>query len=79
MQQLDEVLELMVDCRCDVLNVMSGDVARDYTRRHLDELRVDGMGRSVYRCPETGIGWTEQRTSSGYGDDVRVLRRTDRT
>jgi hypothetical protein len=65
----------MVPCRCEVLNVMSGAVARDYSRTHLDQLRTDGMGRPVHRCPETGIEWVEERSGTGYGDDVTVLRR----
>jgi hypothetical protein len=65
----------MVPCRCEVLNVMSGAVARDYSRIHLEQVRTDGMGRPVHRCQETGIEWTEERSSTGYADDVTVLRR----
>lgn len=61
-------------CRCRVLNVMSGEVARDYARTHLQRHRVDGMGRTVHRCPTTEIEWVEERRLGGYGDDVQVLR-----
>ncbi len=65
----------LVPCRCAVLNVMSGNVARDYVRQHLDPDRTDGMGRQVYRCPEMGLTWLEEREPGGYGSDVVVLRR----
>jgi hypothetical protein len=68
----------VVPCRCQVLNVMSGEVARDYARRHLEEARTDGMGRTVHRCPDTEIEWAEERSGTGYGDDVTVLRRLAR-
>lgn len=68
----------MVTCRCEVLNVMSGAVATEYLRTHLDEVRTGGQGRVLYRCPETGIGWTEDRKAEGYGDEVVVLRRNSR-
>lgn len=68
----------MVTCRCEVLNVMSGAVATDYRRAHLDEVRSSGLGRRVFRCPETGIHWTEDRRAEGYGDEVAVLRRNQR-
>lgn len=66
----------MVACRCPVLNVLTGDAAADYARRHLEEIRRDGMGRASYRCPDTGIGWTEERPPAGYGDEPRKLRRS---
>jgi len=65
----------VVQCRCKVLNVLSGDVARDYLRTHLESLRVDGMGRTIHHCSETDIEWSEEREPSGYADDVTVLRR----
>lgn len=65
----------MITCRCEVLNVMSGDVARDYARVHLQQSRTDGMGRPVLRCQETDMEWVEERTGAGYGDDVMLLRR----
>ena len=65
----------MGTCRCEVLNVMSGAVATDYVRTHLDEVRATGNGRVLYRCPDTGIGWTRDSKAAGYGDEVVVLRR----
>lgn len=65
----------MVTCRCEVLNVLSGDGARDYVTGHLLELGTDGMGRTVHRCAATDIEWVEERTPGGYADDVTVLRR----
>jgi hypothetical protein len=65
----------MGECRCEVLNVMSGAVATDYLRVHLDRVRTNGRGRVLYRCPDTGIGWTEDRRAEGHGDEVVVLRR----
>jgi hypothetical protein len=68
----------MGSCRCEVLNVMSGEVARDYLVNHLQPERPDGMGRAVHRCPTTEVSWVEERKPGGYGDDVTVLRRLDR-
>ncbi len=67
----------MVPCRCEVLNVMSGNVARDYAAGHLEQSRTDGMGRPVHRCPETGVEWTEDASASAYADEAIVLRRTN--
>jgi hypothetical protein len=67
----------MVSCRCEVLNVMSGEVARDYARKHLHEDRTDGMGRPVLRCPTSEVEWVEDRSPGGHGDAV-VLRRLQR-
>ncbi len=68
----------MTTCRCKYLNVVSGDMARDYLRSHLEHGRTDGMGRTVHRCPDTDIEWVEEREQAGYGDDVEVLRRASR-
>lgn len=67
-----------IRCRCAVLNNLSGRVARDYARVHLDRVRTDGMGRTVHRCPDTSVEWTEEHQAEGYGEDVVVLRRRDR-
>lgn len=67
-----------VRCRCEVLNNLSGAVAADYVRKHLDHAGTDGLGRAVRRCADTGVVWTEERSASGYGDDVAVLRRSVR-
>jgi hypothetical protein len=68
-------VDVDVRCRCAVLNNLSGAVASDYVRRHLDRTRTDGLGRVVHRCPDTGVDWTEEHSASGYGEDVLVLRR----
>jgi hypothetical protein len=67
-----------VMCRCAVLNNLSGDVADDYARKHLDRVATDGLGRPVHRCPDTDVTWTEERSAHGYGEDVVVLRRLAR-
>lgn len=64
-----------VRCRCTVLNNLSGDIAAEYVRKHLDHDRTDGMGRRVHRCPDTEVEWTEERRVEGYGEDITVLRR----
>ena len=69
----------MVECRCEVLNNLMGDGARDYANGHLDEVRDDGQGRRYLRCPESGLGWVDERAPAAYGPDQRRLRRTDRT
>jgi hypothetical protein len=70
----------VVPCRCEVLNVMSGQVARDYANVHLEQARTDGIGRRVLRCPITGIEWIEDERSSttAYADEAVVLRRSSR-
>ncbi|MEX2503427.1 MAG: hypothetical protein WD378_01175 [Egicoccus sp.] len=65
----------METCRCDVLNVLSGPVAQDYLKGHLDADRTDGMGRQVHRCPHTDVEWVADRSPDGYADEVLVLRR----
>jgi hypothetical protein len=68
----------VVPCRCRVLNVMSGALAREYRDAHLGTERTDGMGRAVLRCPDTGIEWVQEVSATGYGQDIAVLRRLDR-
>jgi hypothetical protein len=68
----------VIECRCEVLNVMTGELAREYLRIHLDDQRTDGMGRTVRRCAETGVEWLEERRATGYGDEGLVLRRVQR-
>jgi hypothetical protein len=65
----------VIACRCAVLNVMSGEVAREYLRTHLAPERTDGMGRVIQRCEVSGVEWVEERRPGGYGDEVLVLRR----
>ncbi|MDX1659648.1 MAG: hypothetical protein R3343_12575 [Nitriliruptorales bacterium] len=67
-----------VTCRCEVLNTMSGDAARDYANGHLDEVRADRQGVTYYRCPETGVGLVEERAPSAHLSDTRRLRRVER-
>lgn len=67
-----------MDCRCKVLNVLSGPAARDHAV-HLDQTRTDGQGRTYYRCPDTGVGWVEETARGAYGPDQKQLRRTDRS
>ncbi|MFP4635612.1 MAG: hypothetical protein ACLFRD_07120 [Nitriliruptoraceae bacterium] len=54
---------------------MSGDVAVEYLQGHLHKERTDGVGRTVHRCSETDVEWIEERSQTGYGSDVTVLRR----
>jgi len=68
----------MSDCRCPVINVLSGAIARDYVDSHLQPDRRDGLGRLVLRCPDLGHRWVEERSPGGYGQDVTVLRRSER-
>lgn len=65
-------------CRCDVLNNLSGDGASEYASLHLDEVRSDGQGRTYYRCPDTGIGWAEERAPGSFAGEAVRLRREDR-
>lgn len=65
-------------CRCPMLNVMSGDVARDYARTHLQPGRVDGMGRQVLRCPDADVEWVQEQRRDGYQEQALVLRRLTR-
>lgn len=67
-----------MQCRCEVLNVMSGSAARDYAVAHLDEVRADHNGTTYFRCPDTGLTWAEERAPATYGSDARRLRRVDR-
>lgn len=66
-----------MDCRCEVLNVLSGDAARDHAV-HLDITRSPGQGHTYYRCPATGVGWVEESALAAYGGERPLLRRTDR-
>ncbi len=69
----------MVECRCEVLNNLTGRAAVDYARRHLEEDRSGGHGRTYYTCPETGISWAEEPApDSNPQQQRRRLRRTDR-
>lgn len=65
----------MDTCRCDILNVLSGALARDLLDKHLRQVRTDGMGRSIHLCDDSGVEWLEEHRRSGYDDQVTVLRR----
>ena len=52
--------------------------AKELLARHLAHSRVDGMGRPVHRCEDTGIEWIEERHSNGYAGETIVLRRVAR-
>jgi len=67
----------MGTCRCAILNVLSGALARDLLDKHLREVRTDGMGRTVHLCEDSEIEWLEERRLGGYDDDVTVLRRLE--
>ena len=67
--------ETVIPCRCEVLNVMTGAIALDYARQHLDVVR-EGAGRvTTYACPDTGVNWVEERAPHGADDSTRRLRR----
>lgn len=68
----------MATCRCEILNVLSGDLARDLLDHHLRESRTDGMGRTIHLCEDSDIEWLEEHQRSGYDDHVTVLRRVSR-
>lgn len=67
----------MIECRCALLNHMSGAVAADYVRIHLDAVSGGwGSGR-MWECPETGVQWAEV-ARGGHRDPVSHLRRMER-
>jgi hypothetical protein len=68
----------MGTCRCAILNVLSGALARDLLDEHLLEQRTDGMGRTIYRCEDSEVEWLEEWNRGGYDDEVTVLRRVQR-
>ena len=65
----------MVECRCTVLNHLSGDAARDYARQHLDVVRETPGRTTTYRCAESGIEWVEERRYGEGDHPERRLRR----
>lgn len=66
----------MVQCRCVVLNHLSGAIAADYVRTHLDSLGSGGNHR-VFACPDTGVRWADD-TPGGSGGGIDCLRRQER-
>jgi hypothetical protein len=63
-----------VDCRCRVLNVLSGALANEYLVGHLGATDTD-LNRRVHTCPTTGVQWIEDRSATQYSATSRVLRR----
>jgi len=66
----------VVECRCDVLNHMTGAMAADYVSAHLDMLSGHDVGNRTFECRETGIKWTDQ--SWGRDGSPRLRRSLDR-
>lgn len=65
----------MTACRCNILNTLAGDAARDYTNGHLDpETAARHRGEGRFRCPETEITWVLEHDRV---NDAPRLRRTD--
>lgn len=62
------------NCRCQVLNVLSGALAVDYLNGHLGAKDADS-NRRVHVCPSTGVQWIEDRSAPTYASSIRVLRR----
>lgn len=67
-----------ITCRCEVLNTMSGDAARDYANGHLDEVRSSQQGVTYYRCPQTSVEWIEEPASGAHAGSALRLRRLER-
>ena len=45
-------------CRCEILNTLTGDAARDYSNVHLEpETATRHQGEGRYRCPDTEVTW----------------------
>ncbi len=65
----------MIECRCAVLNHLSGAIAADYVRTHLHS-RGNGGGTRTFTCPDTGVRWADD---SGGGTDgiIERLRRQE--
>lgn len=66
----------MVPCRCDVLNHLTGAIAHDYARTHLQSLATSGAGRQ-WSCPDTGVRWADESPVTAPGHVAR-LRRQER-
>jgi hypothetical protein len=65
----------MGTCRCEILNVLSGALARELLEQHLREVRIDDRGRTVHRCADSHVEWLEEHEPGGYDDQATVLRR----
>lgn len=66
----------MVECRCDVLNHLTGAMAVDYLSAHLDTVTGSDIGNRTFECRETGIRWTDQMW--GRDGSPRLRRSLDR-
>lgn len=48
-----------MECRCRILNVLTGTAARDYASVHLEPIGASReLGSQHLRCPDTGTTWT---------------------
>ncbi|HEX9890353.1 MAG TPA: hypothetical protein VGA69_12790 [Nitriliruptorales bacterium] len=62
-------------CRCEILNTLTGDIARDYSNAHLEpETATRHRDEGRYRCPDTGVTWVLEHDRI---NDAPRLRRTD--
>ncbi len=68
----------MVTCRCQVLNVMTGEAAVEYAQEHLELTRSDDQGRTYHRCPTTQVGWVQEPPPGPVSGEAIQLRRTDK-
>lgn len=62
-------------CQCELTSEMSGDEARRYAERHLDQVEVRAEGwETVYRCPLTGLLWLKDypRSAEQGGGPARL-------
>jgi hypothetical protein len=65
----------VIECRCVMLNHMSGAIAADYARVHLDVVAAGWGSSRMWECPDTGVQWA---APGGHRDPVAQLRRVDR-
>lgn len=46
-------------CRCEIMNVLTGEAAREYAEEHLEQLTSSRESASVnLHCPDTSVSWT---------------------
>lgn len=63
----------MVPCRCQVLNHLTGAIAVDYARTHLEAVGGAGTGR-LWACPDTGVRWADETPPAAAGHVARLRR-----
>ena len=63
-----------VRCRCALLNNLTGDLARDYARRHLDMLDKGEKLMTSHPCPVQVWRFGDELTMVALGDGVVKLR-----